>query len=98
MQRLVAGRDFPSRFVDDNIKFRRSVGNWFDPDSLITGAELKRGFTYKNSKRGWLSVEDYHLATEGQLTREQILMVGPRVFLDQPKSSPLYARTDERTR
>ena len=93
MKKLFVGRDFPSRFNEDNFKQRRSVGCLFDPESLISGAELAKGYTYRNSKRGWVNEPAYHSATEGNMTVEDILRFAPRVFVD----SPSYARSDERT-
>jgi len=42
--RFVAGRDFECLFEQDNFAPRRTTGNnLYDPESLITGAELARG-------------------------------------------------------
>ena len=36
---MFAGIDFASGFEKDNFAIRRTYGNWYDPESLITGAE-----------------------------------------------------------
>lgn len=59
----------------------------YDPDSLITGAELAKGFTFANSKRSWTNHEDYLAATRGEMTTEEILTKAPRIFT--VKSNPV---------
>lgn len=77
--RFVVGRDFGSLFEQDNFAFRRTTGhNLYDPESLITGAELARGLTYTNSRRGWLGYRQYHLAARGYFDVETIAAIAER--------------------
>lgn len=76
---MFAGIDFASKFEKDNFAIRRTYGNWYDPESLITGAEIAKGLTYTNSKRQWENQSYYLLAVEGYLTIEEILHIAPRV-------------------
>ena len=82
---MIAGIDFPSRFTTDNFTSRRTTGhNMYDPECLITGAEIDAGFTYTNSARDWQSEVDYYLACVGYLTPIQILSHAPRVLINAP--------------
>jgi hypothetical protein len=77
-----AGIDFPSMFESDNFVSRRTTGhNMFDPESLISGAEIARGFTYTNSKRAWQSEAHYRSAVMGDIDTNAILKSAPRVCL-----------------
>lgn len=79
---MIAGKDFPSMFSRDNFTSRRTSGhNMFDPESLLTGAEIAAGFTFGNSARNWPSEVWYTAAWAGELTREEILELAPRVML-----------------
>ena len=50
------GIDFAGNFEKDNFASRRTTGNnMYDPESLITGAELAAGLTYKNSGQAMVS-------------------------------------------
>lgn len=81
---MFAGTNFPSLFEKDNFTLRRTTGhNWYDPESLITGAEIAKGMTYTNSKRMWLSEAHYHSAVSMNLstdTVDSIISTAPRVF------------------
>jgi hypothetical protein len=79
---MFAGIDFQSKFEKDNFAIRRSRGNWYDPESLITGAEIARGLTYTNSKRYWENQSYYLLAVEGYLTIEEIIRIAPRELVN----------------
>jgi hypothetical protein len=75
---MFVGIDFPDRFENDNFSIRRSIGNWYDPESLISGEEIKQGMSYTNSKRFWMDEQQYLDAVEGLLTVDEILMLAPR--------------------
>ena len=77
---MKVSKDFPSRFLQDNFVQRRSVGNLYDPESLISGAEISKGMTYTNSSRNWANEFCYQMATEGTLTVAEILNFAPRTF------------------
>ena len=81
---MQVGTDFASMFDGDNFAARRSnsmgAGNWFDPESLMTGAERAKGFTYSNSRRNWKSETHYHRAVAQELTPEQIAETAPRML------------------
>jgi hypothetical protein len=77
---MFAGIDFPSFFDKDNFTSRRTTGhNMFDPESLISGAEINQGHTYTNSKRKWLDATHYEWAVMGHITPDEILATAPRV-------------------
>lgn len=50
----------------------------YEPNSLISGAELEAGFTFDNSIRCWANPEDQKAAVRGELTVQEILTKGPR--------------------
>ena len=76
-----AGIDFPSLFERDNFTLRRTTGhNMLDPESLISGAELKRGMDYKNSTRAWCNEQHYLDAVTGEINTTEVLESAPRVF------------------
>jgi len=78
---MFVGIDFPSFFDADNFTTRRTTGhNMYDPESLITGAEVEKGFTYTNSKRNFRDYNHYVAAVIGDLTPEQIAEQAPRRF------------------
>ncbi len=82
IQGKIVGVDFPSRFNSDNFTSRRTTGhNMPDPESLISGAEISRGMTYRNSRRNWRDESHYLAAVSGELTTEQILEQAPRVLV-----------------
>ena len=83
MRLLQAGKDFPNNFDVDNFASRRTTGNnMFDPDGLITGDEIARGLTYKNSSRVFASRIDYLDAVDGRYTVEQVVSLFPRVSME----------------
>ena len=90
---MFAGKDFPSLFEKDNFVQRRTIGNLFDPESLISGKEIARGMAYTNSKRLWANESAYIAAAEGTVSIEEILRYAPRVFV-----CARYARSDERVK
>ncbi len=92
---MIAGKDFPSGFEKDNFMERRSIGNRYDPESLISGEEISKGFTYTNSRRNWANQKHYQNATDGLMTIEEILRTAPRVFLP---IAAIYSRSNERVR
>lgn len=69
-------------FGKDNFTSRRTTGhNLYDPESLITGAEVEAGFTYENSERKFPSdglLEEF--AIRGAMPTADILLIGPRRF------------------
>lgn len=91
---MIVGLDFPSLFTGDNFNQRRAAcvgaGVAYDPESLISGAELAKGLSYDNSSRNWISEEHYHNAVAGKLTTEEILEGAPRVL----KTSVEYGTGD----
>ena len=69
-----------SLFASDNFSSRRTTGhNLYDPESLLTGAEIEKGLDYTNSHRVWSSYETYKAACEGLFTPEIIVEIAPRV-------------------
>lgn len=85
-QTLFAGRDFPSYFEQDLFSLRRSgtafaSGNPYDPESLLTGGEVAQGFDYANSRRNWPDETTYLTAVQGELSKDEILRMAPRAFL-----------------
>lgn len=84
---MFVGIDFPSHFEEDNFNERRAscvgAGVAYDPESLISGAELSVGLDYRNSKRHWRNETHYLAAVKGWLTTEQILISAPRRFVIQ---------------
>lgn len=70
-----------SKFEKDNFSSRRTTGhNLYDPESLLTGAEVAAGFTFDNSHRDWPTEEAYDDAVAGRIGVESIPHVAPRVF------------------
>jgi hypothetical protein len=69
-------------FQGDTFAERRnatpSAGVAYDPESLLTGAEIAAGLGYKD-RRVWPDEETYKRAVEGRLTPEQVAAVAPRV-------------------
>jgi hypothetical protein len=88
------GKEIKSRFLKDNSVQRRSVGNLHDPESLISGKEIAQGMTYRNSSRDWPSEDHYIMATEGDYTPDQILVLAPRKF----NVGAIYAPMNERVK
>jgi hypothetical protein len=70
-----------SLFEQDNYALRHQTGhNMLDPESVITGAEIARGFTYDNSHRDYLTEQSYKLARSGEVPLYKILIFAPRVL------------------
>lgn len=91
---MIAGKDFPDAFTSDTFSQRRnhgSVGNAYNPESLITYGEIAAGMTYLNSRRDWPTRAAYDLAVQGLLSVEDIIRFAPRVLIDNP---PVPARSD----
>jgi hypothetical protein len=55
---------------------------FWDPDSLLTGAEGQAGFTYTNSRRIWPDEKTFRRAIAGELSSAEILRLAPRQFID----------------
>lgn len=71
--------DFPSLFNGDNFTSRRTTGhNLYDPECLITGAEINKGMTYVNSKRNWPSQADYLAAVSTDIPNGHVPIIAPR--------------------
>lgn len=60
--------------------YRKPPGVLFDPDGLITGAELEQGFTFWNSKRVYRDQEHYNQAVGGYIAVDDIPAECPRIF------------------
>jgi hypothetical protein len=68
-------------FTKDNYALRHTTGhNMLDPESLLTGAEIARGFTYDNSHRDYLRESAYLSCISGEVPTELIPYIAPRVF------------------
>lgn len=79
----IVGKDFPNVFSQDLFPARRMPsGNPYDPESLLTGAEVEAGMTYTNSRRAWATEAEYHRAVQGEMTTEEILEAAPRVRIN----------------
>lgn len=65
-------------FESDNFTSRRTTGhNLYDPEALLTSAEIAAGVTYQDA-RVWPSYGHYLDATEGLITVDEIPNVAPR--------------------
>lgn len=74
-----------THFAQDNFSIRRTTGhNMFDPDSLITGAELAQGFTYANSHRKFDTQSLYDAAVSGDIPAHLLPRFAPRVLNHEP--------------
>ncbi len=89
-----------SLFENDNFSKRRTSGhNWYDPESLITGAEVKAGLTY-HDKRDWTHTKvdsidpqaQYELACAGYIGVPAIPVVAPRVKAIDPVRQTQFAK------
>ncbi len=79
---LQDGTTRESLFSLDNFASRRTTGhNLYDPDSLLTGAEVKAGLGYRDP-RVWVSYEAYVDACEGRLGVNDIEALGPRQAME----------------
>jgi len=69
-------------FQGDTFSERRNnspaAGVAYDPNSLLTGAEIAAGLGY-NDPRVWPDTETYRRAVEGRFTPEQVASIAPRV-------------------
>lgn len=71
------------KFDRDNFELRRSnspaCGVPYDPDSLLTGAEVEAGLTYMD-KRHWASEVERNAAVAGAFLPQVIPELAPRVL------------------
>ena len=68
-----------SHFTKDNFTSRRTSGhNAYDPESLLTGAELAAGFEY-GDLREYPSQACYDAIVSGQVPVDDIPVLAPRV-------------------
>jgi len=68
-------------FEEDNFDSRRTTGhNLFDPESLLTGEEVKAGFAYDNSHREYTSEFQRDQIVRGVIPATEVPKVAPRVF------------------
>ena len=71
----------PTSFDKDNFTSRQTTGhNLFDPESLITGKEAEKGFTYDNSERNYPSSEVREAIIRGDIAQADVPMIAPRQF------------------
>ena len=96
---MFAGIDFPDAFSQDNFAQRRNnsaaAGNAYDPESLITGAEVEQGLTYTNSRRNWPSELSYHATVSGRFNCDQVPILAPRVPLPLTHGEPRAKRFEQ---
>lgn len=80
-------------FEQDNFLQRRAsqrgAGVAYDPESLLTGAEIAAGLGY-GDKRVWESPYAKAMAHAGLLSTEEVLRFGPRM-----KAAPLAGSSAE---
>ena len=70
-----------ANFEGDNFTSRRTTGhNLFDPESLITGEEEAKGFTYLNSRRQYPSDEVREQICRGDIPASEVPTIAPRAF------------------
>ena len=69
-----------------------------DPDGMITGEEMSRGFTFWNSRRAYRDQAHYDRAVGGFITLEDIPRECPRVFHYLPPDAPGGADGHDRRR
>lgn len=69
-------------FDTDNFRQRRAsqagAGVAYDPESLITGAEIAQGLDY-GDRRQWPNEETKQRAYRGEISIDEILIIAPRV-------------------
>ena len=90
-----AGVDFPGNFEKDNFASRRTTGNnMFDPEGYITGEEMDKGMTPKNSHRDFPNEEAYQDVVHNLsgTSVEDIAKKYPRVLNDPSVSESLATR------
>lgn len=75
-----AKRKYIDLFSTDNYALRHATGhNMYDPECLITGREIARGFTYTNSHRDIVGPATYNLICGGELKTRTVLNMAPRL-------------------
>ncbi len=73
------------------------AGNPYDPNSLLTGAEMACGLDYGNSVRTWPSYEAYIDAVSGNWTTERVEREAPRVHKNSARlHKPVVTRPNVR--
>ena len=66
-------------FTRDNFTWRRTTGhNAYDPESLLTQAEIDAGLDYTDA-RVWPDKATYERAVSGEIPVDQIPVIAPRV-------------------
>lgn len=70
-------------------RYRRESAPLFDPDALITGAELALGFTFWNSRRAYRDQAHYDRACAGLIPPADIPAQCPRYFHHHPQTEGL---------
>lgn len=76
MSKAFAGKYFER----DNFRSRRTTGhNLYDPESLLTGAEVAAGLDYGHPRQ-WPDSKTYDRAVSGQIAPERIPDIAPRRF------------------
>ena len=73
----------------DSFTIRRSgngAGNPYDPESLLTGAEIAQGLGY-GDQRDWPDTETYVRAVNGDITPSEVAYVAPRRQWFTPRMS-----------
>ena len=58
----------------------RGRNSYFDPESLLTGAEIAKGFTYSNSHRQYPDEAVRQAIIRGIYKTSEIPEIAPRVF------------------
>jgi len=71
-------------FTRDNFTSRRTTGhNMYDPESLLTGAEVVEGLDYGNSTRDYLSQGIYDAIVHGNIPVDDIPRLAPRILIER---------------
>lgn len=82
-------------FERDNFTSRRTTGNnMYDPESLLTGAEIEAGLGY-GDLRQWPNQDTYDLAVHGLLPVDAIPTIAPRTKQTQSLSISEFVRQEE---
>ena len=88
-------------FSGDNFKTRRTTGhNMLDPESLMTGEELEKGFTYENSHRVFRNQAHYDATVSGDVPSHLVPTLSPRQFnvtkgLSEAEKAELFTLDDK---
>ena len=78
------GGSIESYFERDNFASRRTTGsNMFDPESLLTGAEIAEGLDYGNSSRDYPSQATYDRIAHGDFPASDVPKLAPRVLIER---------------